>query len=108
MRYQDVQVTTTMRVPVGYWLVQFFLCWNSDEDGGGVHDVDEVVVSKITERDVGFADYTLETNADSRYVDDTHDFRDRIFETEEDARAHAEEVLKAWRSPNPWQVFVRF
>lgn len=37
---------------------------------------------------------------------DTHDLRTRRFETEQEARDHAEAVERRWRHPAPWESFV--
>ena len=43
---------------------------------------------------------------DDLWQDDSHDARDRWFATEQEAREHAESVIKSWENPNPWQSFV--
>ncbi len=38
--------------------------------------------------------------------DDTHDLRNRWFETEQEAREHMEYTLRRWKHPQPWESFV--
>jgi hypothetical protein len=38
---------------------------------------------------------------------DTHDLRSRLFDTEQEARARAEEVTYGFHHPEPWQSFVK-
>jgi hypothetical protein len=39
--------------------------------------------------------------------DDTHDFRDRWFATEDAAREHATYTVNRFQNPSPWESFVR-
>jgi hypothetical protein len=39
-------------------------------------------------------------------TDDTHDFRTRLFDTEQDAREHLEYTLERWKNPEPWCNFI--
>jgi hypothetical protein len=39
--------------------------------------------------------------------DDTHDLRDRWFETVGEAEAHAEYTRNRWANPQPWESFVK-
>lgn len=41
-------------------------------------------------------------------VDDTHDFRDRFFEYEGDAKEHLKDTMDRWVKPQPWESFVTF
>lgn len=38
---------------------------------------------------------------------DTHDLRSRYFETEQEARDHAEFTEQRFRHPQPWESFIR-
>jgi hypothetical protein len=39
-------------------------------------------------------------------ADDTHDLRNRFFETEKEAQEHAQFVQRRWNNPAPWESFV--
>lgn len=44
---------------------------------------------------------------DDLWTDDTHDLRDRFFETEEEAKAHLEYTLERFANPAPWESFIQ-
>lgn len=41
-------------------------------------------------------------------TDDTHDLRNRLFDTKQEARQHLEHTLETFNNPLPWQTFIRF
>jgi hypothetical protein len=119
-------VTTTHEhvIPEG-WGVGFMVVWEGEDEPGRVSDVDVFVmrIAPDTVTVIGGAPCVRPEGGDERgpwflvvnflteepddLYDDTHDFRDRWFTTEQEANEHAEWTEKRWRNPCPWESFVQ-
>jgi len=113
----------TMHVPRTYrrgWGVMFSPAW--DDDTEMVSDVDSVIVEIDPDnvRVIGgavcvqvgeHAFYPLDgfrVGLTPLWEDDTHDMRGRWFATEAEAVDHERDTMTRYRTPNPWEVFIRF
>ena len=101
------------------WGVYFDAIWDEDSDKvseiiGGIVRIDKDHVEMF-----GSIPCVLDENGTGRPienfkeleplgVDDTHDFRDRFFEFEEDAKEHLKDTMDRWKHPQVWESFVTF
>lgn len=117
----DVTTTRTRTFTQG-WGVHVIPIWDTDDDGNDTGRISaiEVGVARIaadTVEIVGGVPCVLDSSGinvpvenfatlNDLSVGDTHDLRTRFFETESEAREHAEWTQNRWDNPSPWESFV--
>lgn len=83
--------------------VSFDVCWGGEDEPEYVADVwGEVVAVYPEAHNVGQFPILEDLTED-----DTHDFRSRLFDTQEEAEEHLAHTLRRWAHPSPWESFVK-
>lgn len=108
--FKKVEKVITFNIPVGCWLVSFMPVHYGDNDEGkdpdGIVEVD-AEVRQLTEEDTAYHNRNVDDNACQVQYSDTHDFRERLFTKESDAREHAEWTVSRFKNPQPWESFIQ-
>ena len=116
--------TTQVEVPIGLFLVRFETIWGTpcnegkhddclehgclDNEPSYIAEVDGSLTEVTLEnwQELGVEGLTLNSNP-KLWVDDTHDLRDKVFATKEEANKHLEYTLNRFKNPQPWEAFVK-
>jgi len=124
---KKIKRTVIDLVPVGMYLVTFNAIWNNhcnpgehedcldhgcfDNGRDYISDVDSNIVKvtsknylELPENVIG-KDETM--NLKGLGVDDTHDFRPRLFKTLKQAKEHEKYTVNRFKNPQPWEAFVK-